>query len=167
MKKTHMKKYTIWMLIISIIPILLLFILPILGLGEIANDIILIAVLLFIFMLMPKNIADIDKTDDSVHLKKSGSNINSFKIDPGKLGLSIGFTFFLLYIGCMLLMYFLGHDGTVTYFNNMLHGIDTSTIVKMHVTFTEAFAGIIEIFILGTFIGICIGGFYNILLRGR
>jgi hypothetical protein len=32
-------------------------------------------------------------------------------------------------------------------------------IVKMNVTLTEALAGIIEIFVLGTFIGICIGGF--------
>lgn len=162
-----MKKYTIWMLVICIIPILLLFVLPTLGLGEIANDFILLTVLLTIFMVMPDDVDDTDRMGDAVHLKNSGRNKNSFKIDPRKLGLSIGFTFFLLYIGCMLLLYFLGHDGTITYFNNMFHGIDTSSIVKMNVTPTEAFAGIIEIFILGTFIGICIGGFYNILLRGR
>lgn len=162
-----MKKYTIWMLVICIIPILLLFVLPTFGFGEIANDIILISVLLTIFMVIPKDIDDMDKIDDTVHLIKSGKNKNSFKIDPRKFGLSIGFTFFLLYIVCMILMYFLGHDGTVTYFNNMLHGIDISSIVKINVTLTEAFAGIIEIFVLGTFIGICIGGFYNILLVGR
>lgn len=165
-----MKKYTLWMLIICIIPILLLFVLPILGLTEFINNLILFTVIIIVFMLMPEDIDyidDIDETGDSVHLKNSGRNKNNFMIDPRKLGISIGFTFFLLYIGCMILMYYLGHDGTVTYFNNMLHGIDISTIVKMNITLAEAFAGIIEIFILGTFIGICIGGFYNILLRGR
>ena len=163
---SSMKKDTIWMLVICIIPILLLFVLPTLGLGEIANDFILATLLLIIFMVIPENIPEKGGISESVHIKNSVRNNSSFKIDPRKLGLSIGFTFFLIYIGCMLLMHFLGHDGTVTYFNNMLHGIDTSSIVKMNVTLTEAFAGIIEIFILGTFIGICIGGFYKILLRG-
>lgn len=164
---TSMKKYAIWMLIICIVPILLLFVLPALGFGEIVTNSILISVLFIIFMVMPENIDTIDKTGNAIHLKNPVRNKNSLKIDPKKLGLSIGFTFFLLYIGCMILMHFLGHDGTVTYFNSMLHGIDTSSIVKMHITFAEAFAGIIELFILGTFIGICIGGFYNILLRGK
>lgn len=155
------------MLIICIIPILLLFVLPTLGFGEIINDLILVTALFIIFMVMPENIDEIDETEETVHSKNYGKKINIFRIDPRKLGISIGFTFFLLYIGCMILMYYLGHDGTVTYFNNMLHGIDISTIVKMNVTLAEAFAGIIEIFILGTFIGICIGGFYNILLQGR
>jgi hypothetical protein len=161
-----MKKYTLWMLIICVIPILLLFVLPTLGFGEIINDLILVTALFVIFMVMPENIDEIDETD-TVYSKNHKKKINIFRIDPRKLGISIGFTFFLLYIGCMILMYYLGHDGTVTYFNNMLHGIDISTIVKMNVTLAEAFAGIIEIFILGTFIGLCIGGFYNILLRGR
>lgn len=166
-KNLIMKKYTLWMLIGCIIPILLLFFLPALGFGEVVNDLILITVILIIFMVLPQDTDDIDKTTEADHLQSFRKNINSFKIDPKKLGLSIGFTFFLLYIGCMIMMYFLGHNGTITYFNNMLHGIDISTIIKMNITLGEALGGIIEIFILGTFIGICIGGFYNILLKGR
>lgn len=159
-----MNKYMRWMVIVCLIPILLLFVLPIIGFGEIVTDLILIVVLLIVFMMMPENI---DKTEDSVNLKNSERKKNSLKVDPKKLGLSIGFTFSFLYIGCIMLMYFLGHDGSVLFFNNMLHGIDTSLIVKMHVTIAEAMAGFIEVFILGTFIGFCIGGFYNLLFNGK
>lgn len=82
-------------------------------------------------------------------------------INVKKLGLAFGLTGALLYLGCIILMLTVGHSGTVKFFNSILHGLDVSTIVRMDVPLWEAGLGIIETFILGWLVGVCIAGFYN------
>lgn len=82
-------------------------------------------------------------------------------INVKKFGLATGTTGALLYLGCALVMATVGHDGTIKFFNSLLHGLDVSTIVRMHVPLWEAGIGIVETFILGWLIGACIAGFYN------
>jgi hypothetical protein len=88
-------------------------------------------------------------------------------INVKKLGLAFGLTGALLYLGCMLVMITVGHDGTVTFFNNMLHGLDVSSIVRMNVPLWEAGIGIVETFIISWLIGACIAGFYNVTLKNK
>ena len=82
-------------------------------------------------------------------------------INVKKIGLATGLTGALLYLGCAIVMATVGHDGTVKFFNSLLHGLDVSTIVRMNVHLWEAGVGIVETFILGWLIGACIAGFYN------
>jgi hypothetical protein len=82
-------------------------------------------------------------------------------INVKKFGFATGITGALLYLGCALVMATVGHDGTIKFFNSLLHGLDVSTIVRMHVPLWEAGIGIVETFILGWLIGACIAGFYN------
>lgn len=82
-------------------------------------------------------------------------------INVKKFGLAFGLTGALLYLGCMILMITVGHDGTVKFFNSLLHGLDVSSIVRMNIPLWEAVLGIIETFILGWLVGACIAGFYN------
>ncbi len=82
-------------------------------------------------------------------------------INVKKLGLAFGLTGTLLYLGCMVLMFTVGHDGTVKFFNSLLHGLDVSSIVRIEIPLWEAGIGIVETFILGWLIGACIAGFYN------
>lgn len=82
-------------------------------------------------------------------------------INVKKFGFAVGITLALLYLGCAIVMATVGHDGTVKFFNSLLHGLDVSTIVRMNVSLTEAAIGLIETFILGWLIGACIAGFYN------
>ena len=82
-------------------------------------------------------------------------------INAKKFGLAVGLTMALLYLGCAVVMATVGHDGTVKFFNSLLHGLDVSTIVRMNVSLGEAAIGIIETFVLGWLVGACIAAFYN------
>jgi hypothetical protein len=83
------------------------------------------------------------------------------KLSVKKLGLATGLTGALLYLGCMVLMTTVGHDGTVKFFNSLLHGLDVTSVVRMEIPLWEAGIGIVETFILGWLIGVCIGALYN------
>lgn len=83
------------------------------------------------------------------------------KLNIKKLGSATGLTMALLYLGCMLVMITVGQDGTVTFFNNLLHGLDVSTVIRMDIPLWEAGLGIVQTFILGWLIGACIASLYN------
>lgn len=87
------------------------------------------------------------------------------RINIKKFGLAFGLTGALLYMGCILLMATVGHDGTVKFFNSLLHGLDVTSIVRMDVPLWEAGIGIVETFILGWLVGACIAGFYNATIK--
>lgn len=89
------------------------------------------------------------------------------RINIKKFGLACGLTGALLYLGCMLLMTTVGHDGTVKFFNSLLHGLDVTSIVRMNVPLWEAVLGIIETFILAWLIGACIAAFYNVTTKEK
>ncbi len=89
------------------------------------------------------------------------------RIDVKKLGLAFGLTGALLYLGCILLMVTVGHDGSVAFFNSILHGLDVSSIVRMNVPLWEAGVGIIETFILSWLVGACIAALYNVLTKEK
>ena len=78
-----------------------------------------------------------------------------------KLGMATGLTGALLYLGCMVVMITVGREGSVKFFNSLLHGLDVSTIIRMDMPLWEACLGIIQTFILGWLIGACIASIYN------
>jgi ribose/xylose/arabinose/galactoside ABC-type transport system permease subunit len=82
-------------------------------------------------------------------------------INVKRFGFAVGITLALLYLGCMFVMLTVGHDGSIKFFNSLLHGLDVSTIVRMDVPIWEAVVGIIETFVLGWLVGACIALFYN------
>ena len=88
-------------------------------------------------------------------------------INVKKFGFATRLTGALLYLGCAIVMATVGHDGTVKFFNSLLHGLDVSTIVRMDVPLWEAGIGIVETFILGWLVGACITGFYNAFVYNR
>lgn len=83
-------------------------------------------------------------------------------INVKKFGFGTGLTAALLYIGCILVMATVGYNGTVKFFNSILHGIDTRSIIRTDVPFWEACMGIVEVFIIGWLVGACIAAIYNI-----
>ena len=83
------------------------------------------------------------------------------KLNVKKLGFATGFTGALLYLSCMVVMFTVGHEGSVKFFNSLLHGLDVSTIIRMDIPLLEAGLGIVQTFILGWLIGACIGALYN------
>jgi hypothetical protein len=84
-----------------------------------------------------------------------------FRLNVKKMGFATGLTATLLYLGCMIVMITVGKEGSVKFFNNLLHGLDTSSIIRMDVPLLEAFFGIIQTFILGWLIGACVAAIYN------
>jgi len=83
------------------------------------------------------------------------------QLNVKKLGLAFGLTVALIYLGCIIVMITVGQEGTIAFFNSLLHGLDTTTIIRIDVSLLEALLGIVQIFILGWLIGACIGVFYN------
>ena len=61
----------------------------------------------------------------------------------------------------MIVMITAGQEGSIAFFNSLLHGIDTTNIIRMDVPLLEAFFGVIQTFILWWLIGACIAAFYN------
>ena len=89
------------------------------------------------------------------------------RIDVKKFGLSFGLTGALLYFGCILVMATVGRDGTVAFFNSLLHGLDVSSILRIEIPLWEAGIGIIETFIFGWLVGASIAAFYNASLKEK
>ena len=83
------------------------------------------------------------------------------KLNVKKMGFATGLTGALLYLGCMLVMFTVGHVGSVKFFNSLLHGLDVSTVMRMDIPLWEAGLGIVQTFILGWLIGACIASLYN------
>ncbi len=84
-----------------------------------------------------------------------------YRLNVKKLGFALGLTGALIYLGCMIVMLTAGQEGSINFFNSLLHGLDTSNIIRMDVPLLEAFFGIVQTFILGWLIGACIAAFYN------
>ena len=90
-----------------------------------------------------------------------------FRLNVKKMGFATGLTGTLLYLGCMIVINTVGKDGSIIFFNSLLHGLDTTSIIRMDVSLLEAFFGIIQTFILGWLIGACIGAFYNLQIKNK
>ncbi len=88
-----------------------------------------------------------------------------YRLNIKKLGFAFGLTGAILYLGCMIVMRTAGQEGTIIFFNSLLHGLDISSIIRMDVPLLEAFFGIVQTFILGWLIGACIGAFYNVQIK--
>lgn len=87
------------------------------------------------------------------------------RINIKKLGFSVGLTGAILYVGCMIIMLTTGQEGTIKFFNSLLHGLDVSSVIRMNVPLLEALIGIVQTFIIGWLIGASIAVFYNAQLK--
>jgi len=90
-----------------------------------------------------------------------------YRLNVKKLGFAFGLTGALIYLGCMIVMATAGQEGTIAFFNSLLHGLDTTNIIRMDISLLEALFGIIQTFILWWLIGACIGGFYNAQIKNK
>lgn len=84
-----------------------------------------------------------------------------YRLNVKKLGFAFGLTGALIYLGCIIVMATVGREDTIIFFNSLLHGLDTSSIIRMEVPPLEAVLGIIQTFILSWLIGACVAAFYN------
>lgn len=82
-------------------------------------------------------------------------------INIKKFALAFGITGAGLYFGCVLLMFLAGTEGTIWFFNNLLHGLDVSTVIRMNIPISETGLGLILTFILWWIIGACVALVYN------
>ena len=97
------------------------------------------------------------------HLFKIFDNMNHINIK--RFALALGVTGALLYLGCALLMFILGHDNSVTFFNILFHGLDVSSLVRKETLPLEEVLGLGLTFILSWLSGACIAFVYNFLLK--
>lgn len=82
-------------------------------------------------------------------------------INSKKLGLALGITGVIFYLGCMLLMLIAGKEGTIWFFNSILHGLDVTNVSRIGVPVGQTAAGILITFGLGSLGGYLTGTIYN------
>ena len=83
------------------------------------------------------------------------------RLNVKKLGFAFGLTGTIIYLGCMIVMATAGREGSIIFFNSLLHGLDTSNIIRIDIPLLEVLMGIVQTFILWWLIGASIGAFYN------
>jgi hypothetical protein len=86
-------------------------------------------------------------------------------INVKRFGMAWGVTFAILYLGCVLVMYAIGREGTILFFNSLLHGIDVTSIIKIQMPWWEMGMGFVEVFIVGWLTGATIASIYNLGFR--
>ena len=89
------------------------------------------------------------------------------RLSPVRLGLSLGVTGVVFYLGCMLTMAIVPHSQGLVLYNSMLHGFDVAPILRPSVPVGETVLGLVATFIGGGLAGGMIAGFYNWGLRKR
>ncbi len=90
-----------------------------------------------------------------------------YRLNVKKLGFAFGLTGALIYLGCMIVMATAGREGSIKFFNSLLHGLDTTNIIRMDVPLLEVLMGIVQTFILWWLIGACIAAFYNAQIKTK
>jgi hypothetical protein len=82
-------------------------------------------------------------------------------INIKRFGIAFGFTSALLYLGCVFVMWTVGKEASILFFNSLMHGIDVTSIIRTDMPWWEMAMGLVEIFILGWLTGATIASIYN------
>ena len=83
-------------------------------------------------------------------------------INVKRFGMAFGATFGILYLGCVLVMFAVGREGTILFFNSLLHGIDVRSIIKLNMPWWGMGMGFVEVSIVGWLTGATIASIYNL-----
>lgn len=78
-----------------------------------------------------------------------------------RFGAACGITSALLYLGCVFVMWTVGKEGSILFFNSLMHGIDVTSIIRTDMPWWEMAMGLAEIFIIGWLTGATIASIYN------
>ena len=89
------------------------------------------------------------------------------RLNVKKFGFAMGLTGAIIYAGCMIVLATAGQEGSITFFNSLLHGLDTTSIIRIDVPIWEALIGIVQTFIIAWLTGALIAAFYNAQLKRR
>lgn len=89
------------------------------------------------------------------------------RINIKKFGFAFGITAALLYLGCMVVLTTVSQEGAVNFFNSILHGLDTTNIIRLDIPIGEALLGLIQVFIISWLTGACIAAFYNAQIKKK
>lgn len=83
------------------------------------------------------------------------------KLQPTKLAAACAIVGVIFYVGCAVLMKVLGQDGTIWFFNSILHGFDVTSSLRMDVPFTDTLVGGVLTGLMAGFCGWLIAVLYN------
>lgn len=83
------------------------------------------------------------------------------KLKPAIVALSLGITAVALYILCLVFIAVLPLQAIISFTNNLVHGIDVSSIAAKNITLAGSIAGIIGVFFIGAAAGYIFAFVYN------
>lgn len=84
------------------------------------------------------------------------------RINVKTLGFAVGLTIALVYAACIVVMSIMGPQASTSFFNSLIHGIDSSSVIrKTPMPFSEAAIGIAQWFVIGWLTGASVAAIYN------
>lgn len=88
------------------------------------------------------------------------------RLSVNGLGLALGGTFAMVYLGCAVVMSTVPRDAAVRFFNSITHGVDWTVVMRWETPWWEMIIGVTEVAVLGWLMGAVIAGLYNLGARG-
>jgi hypothetical protein len=95
-------------------------------------------------------------------VKRPGKEVIMHALSIKRFGFALGAVSALLYLGCVFVMLTVPNEVVIRFFNSLMHGVDVAPIMRWDMPWWEAIIGVLEIFILGWFVGAAVAMFYNL-----
>jgi hypothetical protein len=82
-------------------------------------------------------------------------------LNTKRLGFALGTAFSIVYLGNIFIIHTVPKEEAVYFFNSIVHGIDTVSIIRLNMPLSEMIVGVFEVFILGWLFGAAVAILYN------
>jgi hypothetical protein len=149
----------LWMLLASVLPLLMVFMLPFFGIDWgwtlLLAKVVLFGMHLAMVALHPES---------RVAVPRPGE-FRIGKVSILRLGFAFGAAAALAYSGTGFVVHVLPEALAIRFVNSLLHGIDIGPIVRWEMPWWEMVFGATSVFILGWLFGAAIAAFYNLPVR--
>ena len=87
---------------------------------------------------------------------------NITTISPKRAGITLAITTSAIYLVCVFVIMRVPREMAIDLYNNILHGLDVSGILKPSMTISQMAAGLISVFIIGWLVGATFASIYNL-----
>jgi len=151
-----------WLAVGTLVPFLLFFALPILGLSEGLSLTVAKAALLafhvWIMVLHRPAVGHTTQTPVPHHVRE----IAMPTLSPLRLGFALGCGLSLAYLSCVVLISVLPREAAVRFFNSLFHCVDVQPLLRWETSFLETLFGVISVLILGWLFAAVVAVLYNL-----
>lgn len=149
-------RHKAWVLIACVVPLLLILLLPLFGIGAGVTLTLLHIAVFGIHLVWTRHHQETPHNDPAIKHPRLHS------ASPWRIGFAVGSTFGLIYLACAIVMATVPREVAIRFYNNLTHGIDVSTLIVWDVPLWHVPLGLIQIIVIGWLIGSTATALYNL-----